>query len=115
MAPSRSWISAVREDEDQKPAEVRQDVTFPAFDLLVSLITAMTAAFCDFYRLAVDDAGTGRGFAPLDLAQVQDQHRVHRVERARAAPGVEIPLNRLGRREIFRQQPPGTAASSDIR
>jgi len=58
-------VGSVDEDEHQKAAGVSNDMPFAALDLLARVITANSATFSGFDRLAVDDTATGRGLAAL--------------------------------------------------
>jgi hypothetical protein len=75
-------VGGMDEDEDHEAASVGEDMPFPALDLLARVITADTATFRGFDRLAVDHTGAGRSFAPLDLAQVHHQNHVDCIEQA---------------------------------
>jgi len=107
-------IGGMHENEDEEAAGVGQDVPLAAFDLLARVVAARAAAFGGFDRLVVDHTGTWACLASFNLAQVHDQHRVHRLEQTSVAPGVEIALDRRDWREAFGQKPPGTTARRDV-
>ena len=107
-------VGGMDENEDEEATGVCQDMPLPAFDLLACVITTRPATFRGFDRLAVDHTGAGRGFSPLDFAQVHHQHHVDRIEEASIAPGVEIAAHCRYRRKAFGQQPPRATARNNV-
>ena len=83
-------------------------------DLLARVETRRAAAFGGLDGLAVDDAGSRARLAPGALARHRDEMEVDRFQQPRVAPGVEVALNRRGRREIPRQLCPLAAGRGHV-
>jgi len=85
-----------------------------ASDLFARVIAARSPGLGGFDALAVDHPRAGRGFLPLDFAQVHDQKRVDRLEQTSIAPGVEIPPDCGNQRKAFGQQSPRASGVGQI-
>src|SRR6202166_5088993 len=93
---------------------IGNDVSLAPLDLLASIITAGTATFRRFHRLAVDDT-RGRARLPtLVLARHDDERVVDRHPRPIARPRIEIALHGRVRRKLFWKLPPLATRRSDV-
>src|SRR5580693_2216023 len=93
---------------------IGNDVSLAPLDLLASIITAGTATFRRFHRLAVDDT-RGRARLPtLVLARHDDERVVDRHPRPIARPRIEIALHGRVRRKFFWKLPPLATRRSNV-
>src|SRR5450631_1793466 len=93
---------------------IGNDVSLAPLDLLASIITAGTATFRRFHRLAVDDT-RGRARLPtLVLARHDDERVVDRHPGPIARPRIEIALHGRVRRKLFWKLPPLATRRSNV-
>ena len=98
----------------EQPQDSDHDVAFAPIDLLVHVRPTVFPAFRRLDALAVNNRGTGLGLPPFLLADGCDQGRVERVPQPAVAPSPVIPIPRLPRRKVVRQQAPGLPTAPEI-
>ena len=98
----------------RSPIRVDHGVTLAALDLFARVKAARTAAFRGLDRLTVDHGGRRTGFASDPLAVEHHELMIEALPQAVVAKANEPAIGCLVRREVFGQQPPGTAAAQHI-
>ncbi len=104
----------MNDDHQQKPKDVRHDMTLAPLGLFAGVIAANTTTFCRFYALAVDHASRRLRIAPFQFTGSGDQQIVHCLQNTGIAPSVEISLHCRHGREVNWQRTPLTACRSDV-
>src|SRR6266567_9017575 len=93
---------------------VDQNVSLSPGELFGAIIAALFATIRRLDRLTVDDPRTGLAIASRLRPHALPQGRVDALPGTVETPEPEVVLDRLPRRKLVRQQPPGTAAADDV-
>ncbi|EGG78878.1 hypothetical protein SXCC_00400 [Gluconacetobacter sp. SXCC-1] len=93
---------------------VGRDMPLAAPDLLARVITAWTAVFSSFNRLAVNNAYRRRGVSPVLLTRQDHENMVHRFPSSLADLTVEIALHGRESGKVTRQLSPRATRSDDM-
>ena len=93
---------------------VHHDVPFAPLDLLVAVVPTFAFDFCGFHALAINNCGTGLGFATRLLAHGFTQGIVHSFPDTLSAPGFEVAVDGWPGGEFMGHHAPGATASQDI-
>ncbi len=104
----------VYHDQQQQPQDVHHDMPFAPFDLLVDIYSSLFPAFRRFDALTIHNCRTGLRRSPFLLADGFDQSCVEHVPQPAVAPAPVIPVHRLPRGKIVRQQPPRLSTTNDV-
>ena len=107
-------VGSVDHGVDEIALGVGEDVALAPLDLLTRVVAPRSAGFRGFHALAVDHAGTGRGFAALRFARRHQQRVVDPQPQAIVAPQVEPAPHRRDRRKARRQHPPRQTAAQQV-
>src|SRR5262249_4281566 len=115
LAPSRSCTSAgstasphSRPRVSTSTCRLRPPTFFPR------VVALGPAGLGGLDRLAVDHGGAGRRLAAIHLAHILAQDVVDLLPDAGVPPGVEVVGDRLPRRVVVGQHPPGAAAAGQV-
>jgi hypothetical protein len=100
---------------EHQTLRVYQQVPLATFDLLGAVVTTLLPAHaCGLDRLAIHDGRAGLR-VPLEAhTHALAQGGVHPFPRSIQAPGAEVMVDGLPRRELVGQQTPGTSATHDV-
>jgi hypothetical protein len=107
-------IGSVHLSSKDQATCVDQDVPFAAVDAFGAVIPAGATHAGRSDRLAVDDARARLGLPPACRAELLAEHRVQVLPGAVQPPQSKVVVGRLPRRELVREQPPGTATPHNI-
>ena len=111
-------IGRVDDGVEQQTQRIYEKVALLALDLLARIIAMRIDPRPRFFRaldaLAIDDGGSGTGFAFALLAALHIKRVMDAIECAVVAPQVEIIVHRATRRQVFRNRPPLASRAQNI-
>jgi hypothetical protein len=101
--------------QQNQAQRIDQQVAFASSHLFPGIKAAFRTAFSRFYRLAIQNGGTGFRRSAFFLPHRGSQGAIHLLPGSVNPPNTKVMIDSFPRRQIFRQHAPGPTTAQSIK